>query len=214
MNTTNNDSKVKGKGCLGFTIFGLPILIGLFILIILVGFYAYSIYNKCIEKNEAVKNAWSNVETSYQKRMDLIPNIVATVKGYAEHEQETLVKITEARSKASSINLTAEDLTEENLAKFAAAQEELSTALNRLLATVENYPELKANQNFMDLQNELKNIESEINLRRDTFNSTVKDYNIFVLKFPKNIFAKLFGFHEKYYFKAKEGAENAPEVKF
>jgi LemA protein len=139
---------------------------------------------------------------------------VATVKGYAEHEQETFIAVTEARSKASSINLTVEDLTEENLAIFEAAQEELNSAISRLLVTVENYPELKANQNFIDLQNELKVIEAEIISRRDLFNNTVKDYNVFVLKFPRNIFAKMFGFREKSYFKAKPGAENAPEVKF
>ncbi|HOK37885.1 MAG: LemA family protein [Bacteroidales bacterium] len=209
-----NEPQVKGKGCLAFTIFGLPLLIGLIIFVLWAGFYAFRTYNKCVERNEAVKNAWSNVENAYQKRLDLIPNIVATVKGYAEHEQETFIAVTEARSKASSINLTVEDLTEENLAKFEAAQEELNSAISRLLVTVENYPELKANQNFIDLQNELKVIEAEIISRRDLFNNTVKDYNVFVLKFPRNIFAKMFGFREKSYFKAKPGAENAPEVKF
>ena len=210
----NKDPKVKGLGCLGFTVFGLPIIIALSLFIVWIGWYAYSTYNKCIDANETVKNSWSNVENAYQKRLDLIPNIVATVKGYAEHEKETFTAITEARSKASSINLDADNLTNEDLEAFQAAQDEFSSAISRLLVVVENYPELKANQNFLSLQNDLNAIEAEIILRRDEFNATVKAYNILVLKFPRNLFAKMFGFNERAYFKAQEGAENAPKVEF
>jgi len=214
MATNQNEPKVKGLGCLGFTVFGLPLIIGTALLMLWIGWYTYSTYNKCVVANETVKNSWSNVENAYQKRLDLIPNIVATVKGYAEHEQETFTAVTEARAKASSINIDAENLTEENIAAFDAAQEELTGAISRLLVSVEAYPQLLANQNFLDLQNELKVIESEIIVRRDEFNTTVKAYNVLVLKFPRNLFAKMFGFKERAYFKAKEGAENAPEVSF
>ncbi len=210
----NKEPKVKGLGCLGLTVFGLPLLIGFVLLLVWVGWYAYSTYNKCIDANETVKNSWSNVENAYQKRMDLIPNIVATVKGYAEHEQETFTAITEARAKVSSINVDADNLSNEDIMAFEAAQEEFSSAISRLLVTVENYPELKANQNFLALQGDLNAIETEIIQRRDQFNSTVKEYNILVLKFPRNIFAKMFGFNERTYFKAKEGAEDAPSVEF
>ncbi|MDD3687875.1 MAG: LemA family protein [Bacteroidales bacterium] len=173
-----------------------------------------SSYNKCVNANETVKNSWSNVENAYQKRLDLIPNLVATVQGYADHEQETFTAVTEARAKASSINIDGDNLTEENIAAFDAAQNELTGALSRLLVSVEAYPQLMANQNFMDLQNELKAIEADIIVRRDEFNTTVKAYNILVLKFPRNLFAKMFGFNERPYFKAKEGADEAPAVKF
>ncbi len=208
----NKDPKVKGLGCLGFTVFGLPLLIALTIFIIWLGWYAYSTYNKCITANELVKHTWSDVENSYQKRMDLIPNIVATVKGYAEHEQGTFTAVTEARAKVSSINIDADEITQENLEAFDAAQGELTGALSRLLATVENYPELKANQNFLSLQNDLNVIETEIIQRRDAFNSSVKAYNILVLKFPRNLFAKMFGFKERKYFEAAEEASTAPKV--
>lgn len=210
----NKDPKVKGLGCLGFTVFGLPLLIALTIFIIWLGWYAYSTYNKCITANELVKHTWSDVENSYQKRMDLIPNIVATVKGYAEHEQGTFTAVTEARAKVSSINIDADEITQENLEAFDAAQGELTGALSRLLATVENYPELKANQNFLSLQNDLNVIETEIIQRRDAFNSSVKAYNILVLKFPRNLFAKMFGFKERKYFEAAEEASTAPKVEF
>jgi len=214
MTKNQNEPKVKGLGCLGFTVFGLPLIIGLSIFVLWIGWYAWSSYNKCVTANETVKNSWSNVENAYQKRMDLIPNIVATVKGYAEHEQETFTAVTEARAKASSINIDGDNLTEENIAAFDAAQDELTGALSRLLVSVEAYPQLQANQNFMDLQNELKVIEADIIARRDEFNTTVKAYNVLVLKFPRNLFAKMFGFNERSYFKAKEGAEDAPKVEF
>ncbi|MCK9321229.1 MAG: LemA family protein [Bacteroidales bacterium] len=214
MTKDNKDPKVKGLGCLGFTIFGLPLLIALTVFIIWLGWYAYSTYNKCVTANEFVKHTWSDVENTYQKRMDLIPNIVATVKGYAEHEQKTFTAVTEARAKVSSINIDADEITQENLEAFDAAQSELSGALSRLLATVENYPELKANQNFLSLQNDLNVIEIEITQRRKEFNASVKDYNILVLKFPRNLFAKMFDFKERKYFEAAEEASTAPKVEF
>jgi LemA protein len=214
MTTTQNEPKVKGKGCLAFTVFGLPLIIGLSLFLLWIGWYAFSSYNKCIDANETVKNSWSDVENAYQKRMDLIPNIVATVQGYANHEQETFTAVTEARAKATSINLDGDNLTEENIAAFDAAQDELTGALSRLMVSVEAYPQLQANQSFLDLQNELKVIENDIILRRDEFNTTVKAYNVLVLKFPRNLFAKMFGFKERAYFKAKEGADEAPTVKF
>jgi len=210
----NKEPKVKGLGCLGFTVFGLPLIIGLSLLIIWVVWYGWSTYNKCIDANETVKNSWSDVENAYQKRLDLIPNIVATVKGYAEHEQETFTAVTEARAKVSSINIDPENLTNEDIAAFQEAQDEFSNAISRLLVTVEAYPELKANQNFLALQADLKEIEAEIIVRRDAFNASVKAYNILVLKFPRNIFARMFGFNERAYFEAQEGAEQAPTVEF
>lgn len=208
------EPKVKGLGCLGLTVFGLPLLIGLVLLIFWLGWYAYSTYNKCVTANERVKTAWSDVENSYQKRMDLIPNIVATVKGYAEHEQGTFTAVTEARAKVSSINIDGDDLTTENLAAFESAQGELTGALSRLLVTVENYPELKANQNFLSLQNDLNVIETEITEKRTKFIASVQSYNILVLKFPRNLFAKIFGFNERQYFEAAENAEIAPKIEF
>lgn len=212
MATNQNEPKVKGLGCLGFTVFGLPLIIGFSLFILWIGWYTWSSYNKCVTADETVKSSWSNVENAYQKRMDLIPNIVATVKAYADHEQETFTAVTEARAKASSINIDGDNLTEENIAAFDAAQNELTGALSRLLVSVEDYPTLQANQNFLKLQDELSVIETDINLRRDQFNTTVKAYNVLVLKFPRNIFAKMFGFKERAYFKAKEGADSAPSV--
>lgn len=214
MNNTSNEPKVKGLGCLGFTMFGLPLIIGFSIFILWIFYYAYSSYNKFVVANQTVEKAWSNVENTYQKRYDLIPNLVEVVKGYASHEQETFTAVTEARAKVSSINITADELTEENLAAFEEAQSELSGALIRLLVSVEAYPELKANQHFTQMQNDLKNIENEILIRRDEFNLKVEPYNVLILKFPRNLMAKLFGFKEKAYFKSIEQAKEAPKEKF
>lgn len=210
----NKEPKVKGLGCLGMTVFVLPLIIAFLILLIWGGFYAWSSYNKFVEATQNVESVWGNVENSYQKRYDLIPNLVETVKGYANHESETFIAVTEARSKVSSINITADELTEENLQAFEDAQSELSGALSRLLVSVEAYPELKANQNFMQLQQDLKDVEAEILLRRDDYNNTVKPYNNLVLKFPRNLFAKIFGFKQKPYFKASEKASEAPKESF
>jgi LemA protein len=214
MEKNQNEPKVKGLGCLGFTVFGLPLIIGLVVFLFLIGWYTLSSYNKFVDANQSVNKTWSSVEIAYQKRMDLIPNLVATVKGYAEHEQETFTAVTEARAKATSITVDPENLTEENIAAFEAAQNELSGSLSKLMVSVEAYPQLQANQNFMDLQSELKVIETEIAANKTAFISEVEKYNVLVLKFPRNIFAKMFGFKEKNYFKAKEGADDAPKVEF
>ena len=176
--------------------------------------YCISAYNSMVKMDENVTAAWAQVETQYQRRADLIPQLVNVVKGAADYERKTLESVIEARSKATSIQLTADDLTEENLAKFQKAQDQLSSALSHLMAIHEAYPELKANENFRDLQAQLEGTENRIAVARKDFNETVQKYNSYIRRFPKNIFAGMFGFDQKAYFKAAEGAENAPEVNF
>lgn len=171
-------------------------------------------YNSLVEKEEAVESAWSQVENVYQRRADLIPNLVNTVKGYAAHEQETLEGVIEARSKATQITVSADDLNEENIKKFQAAQGELQQALGKLLSITENYPDLKANENFRDLQAQLEGTENRIAVERQKFNEAVKSYNTAIRKFPTTIYAGWFGFEKKGYFEAQSGAEKAPEVQF
>lgn len=171
-------------------------------------------YNGMIDKEESVSSQWAQVENVYQRRTDLIPNLVATVKGYAEHEQQVLTDVVAARSKATSVNLNADNMTEENLKAFQAAQDQLSGALSRLLVTVEKYPDLKANQNFMELQAQLEGTENRISVERQKFNDAVKNFNKTIRKFPANIFANMFGFEKKAYFEAVAGAEVAPKVEF
>lgn len=175
---------------------------------------AISIYNSMVKMDENVTAAWAQVETQYQRRADLIPQLVNVVKGAADYERKTLESVIEARSKATSIQLTADDLTEENLAKFQKAQDQLSSALSHLMAIHEAYPELKANENFRDLQAQLEGTENRIAVARKDFNETVQKYNSSIRTFPKSIFAGMFGFSQKAYFKAAEGAENAPDVNF
>lgn len=170
-------------------------------------------YNTMVSKEEAVASAAGNMQTAYQKRADLIPNLVATVKSYAEYEAGTLTAVVEARSKASSVILDTENLTEENLKAFQAAQNEMSGALSRLLVTVEQYPDLKANQNYLDLQSQLESCENSIANARRQFNEVVQSYNTYIRKFPTNIIASVFGFGKKPYFEASEGAQEAPDVK-
>ncbi|MBP5418749.1 MAG: LemA family protein [Bacteroidales bacterium] len=171
-------------------------------------------YNSMVEKQESVEAAWSQVENVYQRRADLIPNLVATVKGYAEHEQETLTGVVEARAKATSMNIDASKLNEQTLKEFQAAQDGLSQALSRLLVVQENYPELKANENFRDLQTQLEGTENRITVERQKFNDTARDYNTYIRKFPNNIVASIFSFEAKPYFTASEGAATAPKVEF
>lgn len=171
-------------------------------------------YNSLVEKEQKVNQSWAQVENQYQRRADLIPNLVNTVKGYSTHEQETLTKVTEARAKATSITLDADDLTEENLAKYQEAQNELSGALKSLLAVTEAYPDLKANENFMNLQTQLEGTENRIATELMRYTEAVQDYNTSIKKFPTNIYAGWFGFEEKPQFKAEAGAQKAPEVKF
>ncbi|MBR4199467.1 MAG: LemA family protein [Bacteroidales bacterium] len=176
--------------------------------------YCISAYNSMVKMDENVTAAWAQVETQYQRRADLIPQLVNVVKGAADYERTTLESVVAARSKATSIQLTADDLTEENLAKYQKAQDELGGALGRLIAISEAYPELKANENFKELQAQLEGTENRIAVARKDFNEAVQSYNSYIRRFPKNIFAGMFGFSQKAYFKAAEGAENAPEVSF
>ena len=176
--------------------------------------FFYATYNGFVNKEEGLKTAWSNVETQYQRRADLIPNLVNTVKGYAAHESQTFEAVTEARAKATSINLSADDLTPEKLAEFQQAQAQVRSALGRLIAVSESYPDLKANQNFLELQAQLEGTENRISVARKEFNEVAKTYNVAVRRFPANLVAKLFGFGQKPYFEAAEGTETAPRVQF
>lgn len=182
--------------------------------IVAVGLWLMSAYNSMVSSEEAVETAWSQVENVYQRRMDLIPNLVATVKGYAQHESQTLEGVINARSKATQVTVDPENLTPEALAEFNKAQGELSSALGRLMMITESYPDLKANQNFSELQAQLEGTENRITTERMKFNETAKEYNTLIRRFPKSIIASIFGFERKGYFEAQEGAENAPKIEF
>jgi LemA protein len=184
------------------------------VVLLLLGMYGCSTYNGLVSKDETVNSAWANVQSAYQRRADLIPNLVNTVKGAADFEKSTLTAVIEARAKATSIQLKPDQLTPENLQKFQAAQEQLSGTLSCLLVSVEQYPQLKANQNFLELQAQLEGTENRIKVERDRFNEVVKDYNQSVRTFPANIFAGMFGFAAKGYFEASQAAQTAPTVKF
>ena len=171
-------------------------------------------YNTMTEKEEAVNKAWSNVENQYQRRSDLIPNLVNTVNGYAQHEQSTLTAVLEARSKATQITVNADDLTPEKLKEYQAAQGQVTSALGKLLAITEAYPDLKANENFKELQAQLEGTENRISVERRNFNEIVGDYNTYIRKFPQNIMASIFGFEKRAYFEAEAGSEKAPKVEF
>lgn len=171
-------------------------------------------YNGMVNREEAIDGKWAQVENQYQRRADLIPNLVETVKGAADFEKGTLESVIEARSNATSIKLDAKDLTQENLDKFQAAQDQLSGALSRLMVVVERYPELKATQAFQDLMVQLEGTENRISVERKNFNDAVMDYNAFIRRFPNNITASIFGFEKRAYFKAQEGADVAPKVDF
>lgn len=171
-------------------------------------------YNSLVEKQETVDQQWAQVENVYQRRADLIPNLVETVKGYATHESKTLEDVVAARAKATSVTIDASNLDEASLEKFQKAQGELSQALGRLMAVSEAYPDLKANTNFMNLQAQLEGTENRIATERKRYTEAVKDYNVSIKKFPTNIYASWFGFEPKPQFKAEAGAEKAPEVKF
>ena len=183
------------------------------ILVVLVG-WIVGAYNGLVTLDEETNGKWAQVESAYQRRADLIPNLVNTVKGYADFEKETLTGVIEARSKATGITVDANNLTPEAIANFQAAQGELSGALSRLLVTVERYPDLKANQNFLGLQSQLEGTENRIKIERDRFNTSIKNFNSTIRKFPKTIIASSFGFEKKGYFEADQGTENAPEVSF
>ena len=199
---------MNNKGCFGIGTVGLIILILTFVL----GIWAYTTYNSMIKSNNAVQKNWANVETVYQKRANLIPNLANTVKAYTKYEQETLTKVIEARSKATQVTIDPTNMTEADLAKFQAAQGELSGALSRLMAVVEQYPNLKADQQFIDFQREYTAIENSIRAETVNYNAAVKEYNTSIKVFPNNIIANFSNFKEKPLFKADAGAEKAPEV--
>ena len=180
----------------------------------LVAIFCYTSYNGLVTKEEGLDSAWSNVETQYQRRADLIPNLVNTVKGYATHERETLDAVVEARSKATSLNVAAEDLTPERMAAYQQAQEGVRSALGRLIAIAENYPDLKANSNFQELQAQLEGTENRISTARSNFNDKTRAYNVAVRRFPTNLIAGMCSFDQKPYFEADEGSQKAPEVVF
>ena len=190
---------------------GIIVIIALIAILFLWGMGGY---NGLVNSQENVKSQWGNVENQYQRRADLIPNLVETVKGYAAHEKSTFEEVIAARAKATQITVDPTNLTPEKLQEFQAAQGELSSALGRLLLLREAYPELKANQNFIELQAQLEGTENRITVAREQFNQEVQNYNTMVRKFPKNIIAGLFGFERKPTFEAEKGAEKAPEVKF
>ena len=188
--------------------------IGIIAAVIIIGGWAMSAYNSMVQEQEKATTAFANVQSAYQRRADLIPNLVEVVKGYATHEKETLEGVVAARSKATQITVDPENLTPEKLKEYQKAQGELGSALGKLIAIQENYPDLKANENFRDLQNQLEGTENRINEARNKFNEVVQNYNITIRKFPKSLLAGIFGFSTMSKFEAEAGAENAPKVKF
>ena len=192
------------------------VIIWIAVAVVILGCFVWvkNAYNSLVTSDENAQSAWSQVENVYQRRADLIPNLVATVKGYAAHESETLENVVADRAKATQVTIDPANLSAEEIAKYNEAQGELGNALGRLLLIQENYPDLKANQNFRDLQAQLEGTENRIATERMKFNQAVKDYNTLIRRFPNNIFASMFGFGKKGYFEANSGAENAPRVEF
>jgi LemA protein len=191
------------------------ITLGVIVLVIVMLYSSFKgSYNSMVTLNEDVNTSWSQVVTDYQRRMDLIPNLVNTVKGYADFEQKTLVDVIQARANATAVNLKVDKMDATTMQKIEETQGALSSSLSRLLVTIEKYPDLKANQNFRDLQAQLEGTENRIANARRKFNETTRAYNVYIKKFPKNIYANMFGFEQKPYFEAAAGAEKAPEVKF
>ncbi len=193
---------------------GYVTLIVIVAVVLVLFFWIKGMYNSMVRTDETVSQAWAQVENVYQRRADLVPNLVATVKGYAEHESSTLEAVVEARAKATQATVDPSTLSEEELARFMSAQNELGTAIGRLLVSVERYPDLKANQNFLELQAQLEGTENRITVERQKFNEAARNYNVTIRRFPNNIFAGMFGFEKKGYFEASEGAEQAPVVSF
>lgn len=193
---------------------GYIVLIVLAVVILGIFFWFKGTYNGMVNMRENVAAQWSNVENQYQRRLDLIPNLVNTVKGYAAHEENTLTEVVNARAKATQMQINVDQLNEATLQKLNRVQGELSSALSRLMAISESYPDLKANQNFLDLQAQLEGTENRIAVERRKFNDAARSYNSYIRQFPKNILAGMFGFTSKPYFEANAGAENAPKVEF
>lgn len=189
-------------------------IIVLLVLVILGLKFGISSYNSMVKFDEGVRASWSQVENVYQRRADLIPNLVNTVKGYAAHEQETLTAVVDARAKATQVTVDPNNISPEVLQQFNQAQGDLSQALSKLMVVVERYPDLKANTNFLDLQRQLEDTENQISSVRASFNDAVQGYNTYIRRFPRNIVASISGFAQKAYFEAQEGAERAPEVSF
>ena len=184
------------------------------VVIVLVALWGISSYNGLVGMDENVSNKWANVETQYQRRSDLIPNLVNTMKGYAKHESQTLEAVMAARSQATQVKIDPSNCTPQQLAAYQKAQGDVTTALGKLLAITENYPDLKANQNFLELQSQLEGTENRINVARKDFNDSAKKYNTSLRRFPRNIIASMFGFEKRNYFEAEAGAEKAPKVEF
>lgn len=184
------------------------------VVIVLVALWGILSYNGLVEMDEKVSNQWANVETQYQRRSDLIPNLVNTVKGYAKHESQTLEAVMAARSQATQVKIDPSNCTPQQLAAYQKAQGDVTTALGKLLAITENYPDLKANQNFLEMQSQLEGTENRINVARKDFNDSAKEYNTSLRRFPRNIIASMFGFEKRNYFEAEAGAEKAPKVEF
>jgi len=193
----------------------LLIVLGVIVLLVVI-FYSFFAgkYNEMVNREEVVTSQWAQVENVYQRRADLIPNLVNTVKGYADFEQETLTQVIEARSKATAVNVNADNLSPESIQQFQQAQEGLSSALSRLMVVVERYPDLKANQNFLQLQSQLEGTENRIAVERKKFNDVTRDYNTYIRNFPQTLLAGMYGFERKGYFEAEAGAEVVPEVEF
>ncbi len=191
------------------------IIVGIIVLVVVI-FYSFfkNTYNTMVQNGEQVDAQWAQVENVYQRRADLIPNLVNTVKGFAAQEKDVLTGVVEARAKATSVNLNADNLTEANMQAFQQAQDGLSGALSRLMVVVERYPELKSNQNFLELQAQLEGTENRISVERMKFNETTRTYNTYIKSFPQNMLAGMFGFSQKPYFEAVQGADKAPEVNF
>jgi len=193
---------------------GIKAIIVIVVLVAISFFYVKGKYNGMVTGNETVNQTWSQVENVYQRRADLIPNLVNTVKGYAAHEKETLEGVIEARSKATSVNIDPSNLTSQNMQQFQQAQQGLTSALSKLMVVVEKYPDLKANENFLQLQAQLEGTENRIAVERQRFNKSVETFNKSVITFPNNIFASMFGFEKRPYFEADKGTNKAPEVNF
>lgn len=193
---------------------GTIILLAVVGVLLLLAFNGCGGYNNMVSKQESVSSSWAQVENVYQRRSDLIPNLVATVKGVANFEQKTLTDVIQARANASQIKVDASKLNPEQIQKFQASQGELSQALGRLMVVAEQYPQLKATQNFLELQSQLEGTENRITVERQKFNDVVKDYNAYIRRFPQVLYAGIFGFEKKGYFEATAGADKAPEVKF
>lgn len=193
---------------------GLVVIIVIVAIVLGLFFWVKNVYNSMVRMDEGVSSAWAQVENVYQRRADLVPNLVATVKGYSEHESSTLEAVVNARAKATQMTVDPSNLSEAEVSRFMNAQDELGAAIGRLLVSVERYPDLKANQNFLELQAQLEGTENRIAVERKKFNEAARSYNVTIRKFPNNILAGIFGFEKKGYFEASEGAEQAPVVSF